>query len=69
MSVCEICDEKIPQLTNVKAHFEAKHNASKHTGYPNGVRHVTPSRENSEVYDNNLPIPFFQKKMNFKKYS
>jgi hypothetical protein len=50
--ICEICDEKIPHIPNVMAHFEVKHNVSKHKGYPNGVRHVKPSRENSEVYDN-----------------
>ena len=50
--ICEICYEKIQQLPNVKAHFEAKHDAKKHTGYPSGVRHVKPSRDNSEVYDN-----------------
>ena len=50
--ICEVCDEKISQLPNVKTLFEAKHDAKKHTGYPNGVRHVKPSRDNREVYDN-----------------
>ena len=50
--ICEICNEKISQLPEVKAHFEKKHNASKNQGYPDGVRHVKQSRENIEVYDN-----------------
>ena len=58
---CEICDEKIPQLPNVKSLFEAKHDAKNHTGYPNAVRHVKPSRENSEVYDNKFQSIFADK--------
>ena len=52
MYICEICNEKISQLPEVKANFETKHNASKNQGYPDGVRHVKQSRENIEVYDN-----------------
>jgi hypothetical protein len=46
--LCGICNENILQLPDIKMHFEEKHNTCY---YPNGVRHIKPSRENKEVYD------------------
>ena len=49
---CGICSEKLSQLPDIKMHFEEKHETCKNSYYPNGVRHIKPSRENKDVYDN-----------------
>ena len=49
---CGICSEKLSQLPDIKMHFEEKHETYKNSYYPNGVRHIKPSRENKDVYNN-----------------
>jgi hypothetical protein len=49
--LCGICNEEISQLPDIKMHVEEKHNTCRNSYYPNGVRHIKPSRENKEVYD------------------
>ena len=49
---CGICSEKLSQLPDIKMHFEEKHETCKNSYYPNGVRHIKPSRENKDVYNN-----------------
>ena len=48
---CEECGEKIWKFTSIKEHFISKHGNSDY--YRRGVRNVKPSRENSEIYDQN----------------
>ena len=39
------------KIADIKMHFEEKHNTCKNSYYPNGVRHLKPSRENKDIYD------------------